>query len=88
MLGGATSADSKELNMSDTHGQTDEVTTGRRPPPRPRWVIWLAIAIGAAVLVFLGMHLLAGGGSMQHMPGMHHGLPAPAVQSGPGGGEA
>ncbi len=65
------------------HGSAHEVPGGLRPPPRPRWVIWLVIAIAVAVLVFLGVHLLMGGhGPMNHMPGTNHGLPPSAPNSG------
>jgi hypothetical protein len=74
----------KEQNMTDRLGSAHDVPAGLRPPPRPRWVIWLVIAIAVAVLVFLGSHLLMGGhGPMRHMPGMNHGLPATAIQDGP-----
>lgn len=67
----------------ERHGSAHDVPAGLRPPPRPRWVIWLAIAIAAAVLVFLGVHLLMGGhGPMQHVPGTNHGLPASARHGG------
>jgi hypothetical protein len=60
--------------------RTDDERADLRPPPRPRWVIVLVIAIVVAVLIFLGVHLILGGhGPMQHMPGMNHGLPASVI---------
>jgi hypothetical protein len=67
------------MNMAERQ-RADDDRAGLRPPPRPRWVIVLVIAIVVAVLIFLGAHLLMGGhGPMQHMPGMNHGLPAPVI---------
>ena len=61
-----------------THqAQTDHDQTFE-PPPRPRWVIWLAIGVVVAVLLFLGLHLLTGGGRMNHggnHSGMNMGMP-------------
>jgi hypothetical protein len=76
--------------MTDRHGSAPEMTPGLRPPPRPRWVKWLLIAIAIAVLVFLGFHLLMGGGHgpMDHMPGMNHGMSAPVIRGGFGGDAA
>lgn len=37
-----------------------------RPPPFPRWVIWLGIGVLVAVLLVLGLHLLTGGGMVNH----------------------
>lgn len=60
--------------------RTDNDGADLRPPPRPRWVIWLVVVLVVAVLVFLGAHLVMGGhGPMQHMPGMNHGLPVSVV---------
>jgi hypothetical protein len=55
-----------------------------RPPPRPRWVIWLVVGIVATVLVFLGLHLLMGGdrGPMDHRGphgAMNMGMPVSAL---------
>jgi hypothetical protein len=72
----------EEQNMTERQ-EADPHDADLRPPPRPRWVIWLAIVIVAAVLIFLGAHLLMGGhGPIQHMPGTNHGLPVPVIGNG------
>lgn len=45
------------------------------PPPRPRWLKLLILGMVVAVLLFLAIHLLTGGGRGpgQHGPGMNHG---------------
>lgn len=70
-------------NTTHQDGPAPDAITRPEPPPRPRWVTWLVIAIAVAALAFLGFHLLMGGGHgpMQHMPGMHMGLPAPVAHS-------
>jgi hypothetical protein len=76
-------------DLTDRHGSAHDVSAGLRPPPRPRWVIWLLIAIAVLALVLAGAHFLSGGhGSMKHMPGMNHGMPASVIQHGLGGDAA
>jgi hypothetical protein len=72
---------------TERHGSAHDMSADLRPPPRPRWVVWLVIAIAVAVLVFLGAHLLfmGGGRGIQHMPGMNHGMSASVIQGGLGG---
>ena len=72
-----------EATHPDGPGQ--RVDARMRPPARPRWVIWLVIGIVVAVLVVLGVHLIMGGGPMDHRSGMNHALPAWGVRSGLGG---
>jgi hypothetical protein len=68
-------------DLTDRHGSAHDVSAGLRPPPRPRWVIWLVIGIAVVALVLAATHFLTGGhGSMKHMPGMNHGMSAPVIQ--------
>ena len=80
-----TDQDGPGHGVTDPDGPGRKVDTGVRPPARPRWVIWLVIGIAVAVLVVLGVHLIMGGGPMNHRPGMNHALPAWGVRSGLGG---
>ena len=70
-------------HTTDPDGPEPEKVTDVRPPARPRWVVWLVIGIGVAVLVGIGVHLVMGGGPMDHTPGMnHHALRASVVRGG------
>lgn len=53
--------------MSQQPSTPSEQQTG--PPPRLRWLKVLLIGIAVAVLLFLALHLLMGGGPGMHGPG-------------------